>query len=169
MQDFLSLHEKKNKTTTESFNFHGTEKMHGSLERWGDVQGESLAERRGWLRRSPVLCPPGSLFIVVLLFDLVESRPRAKLLIASGERATCFRLHFQSLQPITSYLDDAKNQLLEKYLMRSTNKPLFFHFPSRAPVSLRSLLILFLLLFLYIADCCHNFPLELSLHAPYEK
>lgn len=39
----------------------------------------------------------------------------------------------------------------------------FFPFPSHASVSLCSLLILFLLLLLYIAGTCHNFPLEMSL------
>lgn len=118
---------------------------------------ESLAELRGWLRSRPTLCPMGSLSIFALLFDLPESGPRAKLLIESGEWATFFHLHFQSLQPITSYQDDAKNQLLEKCLMRGTNEPLFslfLPFPSHVPVSLCSLLILFLLLFLYVAGTC---------------
>lgn len=42
------------------------------------------------------------------------------------------------------------------------NSASFSPFPSCASVSLCSLLLLFLLLFLYIAGICHNFPLELS-------
>lgn len=36
---------------------------------------------------------PGSPFIFVLLFDLVDIGPRAKVLLASGERATFLDLH----------------------------------------------------------------------------
>lgn len=107
--------------------------------------------------------PWGVFSIFALLFDLPESGPRAKLLIESGEWATFFHLHFQSLQPITSYRDDAKNQLLEKCLMRGTNEPLFslfFPFPSHSPAILCSLLILFLLLFLYMAGTCLIFLLS---------
>lgn len=136
-----------------------------------DVSWECLAEPGGWV--SPTRCPVGNRFILASLFYPVESGLGGKLLIASGGRAMFFHSPFESLQFITiaAYSSqDRRNWLLAKCLMKGTEELFFPPFPSYAPVSVCSLLTLFLLLFLYVADaCCRNFPLELSLRARCEK
>lgn len=136
----------------ESFNFRGPEKMHDNLNVVRRVVSVVGRTERMTQEQSNALSHGESFYLCVAV---QPSREWAK-----SKAFICIRR--------MGNVFDAKNQLLEKCLMRGTNEPLFF--PFSFTCSGQSWLpVFFLLLFLYIAGTCHNFPLELSLHAPCEE